>query len=128
MTGNDLSIIAEYPEVNSIRFYYTVPDLDNLTSGVFAVAYPKKTPVPDIVDFIPRVKHWLDTTSRSMGNGTSKEEALQRMNELSIEGAPVFEDGIPMETLNEYLHKNNRLVVFGFDILQIPKLKIVFEL
>lgn len=124
LTENDLALVAEHPEINSLRFYSTVPDFDNLTSGVIAVAYPKKTTVLDIMDFAPRVKHWLDTTSQSMGNWTSKEAALQSINALGIKEVPIFEDGILLETANECLQKNRGFYVLGFDVLQIPRYKI----
>lgn len=128
LTENDFALITNHPEVNSLRFYETIPDLDNLASGVFAIAYPRKTPVLDIMDFTPKVKHWLNSTSQSMGNWVSKEETVQSMNALKIEECLIYEDRIPLKTTKEFLQKNNRFVVLGFDILQIPRYKMIFEL
>jgi len=126
LTQNDLTLITNHPEVNSLRFYDTIPNFENLTSGVFAVYYPQKTPVLDIMDFTPKVQHWLETTTQSMGNWVSKEDTMQSINTLEIEEVVVYEDGILLKTANEFLQKNNRLVVLGFDVLQIPRYKIIF--
>jgi hypothetical protein len=98
LSEDDFALIVNRPGVNSLRFYSTIPDSNNLTSKVLAVAYPQKTPVRDIMDFTPKVKHWLDTTSQSMGNWVSKEATVQSMNTLEIEEVPVYEDGISLKT------------------------------
>ncbi len=127
LTENALTIITDNRKINSLRFYNIVPDFGDLTSGVFAVFYPHQTPVLDIVDFFPKTKHWLNTTSQSMGNWVSKETALQSVNALEIGEVLVCKDEFPSETANEFMQKNNRLIVLGFDILQIPQIFIVFE-
>ncbi|KUO60444.1 MAG: hypothetical protein APF84_06185 [Gracilibacter sp. BRH_c7a] len=128
LTQNDLEWITNHPEINSLRFYDTIPDFGDLTSGVFAVAYPQRTPVRDVMDFTPKVQHWLNTTSQSMGNWVSKEATVQSMNTLEIEEVLVYEEGISLKTTNEFLQKNHRFAVLGFDVLQIPRYKIIFEL
>lgn len=128
LTQADLALITNHPEINSLRIYDTIPDFGNLTSGVLAVAYPKKTPVQDIMDFTPKVKHWLNTTSQSMGNWVSQEATVQSMNTLEIEEVLVYEDGISLKNANEFMQKNHRFVVLGFDVLQIPRYKIIYEL
>jgi hypothetical protein len=70
LTENEFALIAGRPDINSLRFYGTVPDLAHLTTRVLAVAYPKKTLVRDIMDFTPKVKHWLDSTPQSMGTSS----------------------------------------------------------
>lgn len=127
LTENDLALITDNPKTNSLRFYDTVPDYCDMASGVFAVGYPRKTPVRDVMDFTPKVKHWLNTTYQSMGNWVSKEETMQNMKALKIEVVPVYEDGVSLEAANDFLQKKNRLVVFGFDVLQIPRYKIIYE-
>jgi len=128
ITDNDYSLITSHPEINSLRFYDTIPDFGNLTAGVFAVAYSQKTPVLDIMDFTPKVKRWLNTTSQSVGNWVSKEGTEQSMNALEIAEVLVYKDGIPLEVINDFLQKNNRIGVLGFDVLQIPRYKVIFEL
>lgn len=125
--SEDIANITNQPEINSLRFYETVPDFGHLTSGVYAVLYLQKTSVRDIMDFSPKVQQWLNTTAQSMGNWTSKEDTLQSINSLGIEVVPVYEDEISLDTTNKLLQKNNRIVVLCFDILQLPRYKIVFE-
>ncbi|GBF34227.1 hypothetical protein DCCM_3339 [Desulfocucumis palustris] len=127
LTENNFALITNHPEVNSLRFYDTIPDFGDLTSGVFAVAYPQKSSVRDIMDFTPKMKHWLNTTSQSIGNWVSKEATAQSMNTLEIEEVLIYEDGISLKTMNEFLQKNKRFVVLGFDVLQIPRYKIIFD-
>lgn len=128
LTQKDLGLITNEPEINSLRFYDTIPEFSNLTSGVFAVAYPQKTPVRDVMDFTPKVQHWLNTTSQSMGNWVSKEATVQSLNALEIREVLVYEDEIPLKTLDELLQKRKRIVVIGFDVLHIPIYKIIFAL
>lgn len=120
LTEKDFKLITDHPEVNSLRFYEAVPNLDNLTSGVSAVIYPRKTPVLDIMDFTPKVKNWLNSTTQSMGNWVSKEKTLQSINALEIAEVPVYEYDNLLGAANKLLQKNNRIVVLGFDVLQIP--------
>jgi len=127
LTEDALALINNNPEINSLRFYDIVPALNDLTAGVCAVSYPQKTVVLDVMDFTPKIKAWLNLTSQSMGNWVSKEEILQSMNTLEIEAVPVYEKGIFPEAVNEFLQKQDELVVYGFDILQIPRCKIIFE-
>lgn len=128
LSHNDLASITNLPQVNSLRFYETIPDVSNLTNGVLAVAYPHKTPVRDIMDFTPKVHHWLNTTSQSMGNWVSKEATMQSLITLKIEEVIVSEDGISLTTTTEFLQKKHRIIVLGFDVLQVPRCKLIFEL
>lgn len=133
LTEKDVALIINHfaenhPEVNSLRFYVGIPDLDDSTSGAVAVAYPRKTPVRDVMDFTPRVRHWLNTTGQSMGNWVSKETTLQSLNALAMDEVPVFDQEILPEAANELLQKNKRLVVLGFDVLQTPRARIIIEL
>ena len=125
---NDLTLIANHPEINSLRIYDPAPDFNDLTSRIFAVVYPRETRVQDIIDFMPKVQYWLNTTSQSMGNWTSKEDTLQNMSAWEIGNALIYQDKIPLEAVNVLLQKNHRFVVLGFDVLQVPRYKIVYEL
>ncbi|PKM86223.1 MAG: hypothetical protein CVU87_12830, partial [Firmicutes bacterium HGW-Firmicutes-12] len=125
LTKNELGLIANHPEINSLRFYDKIPDLSNLTSEVFAVAYPQQISVRDIMDFTPKVEHWLNTTSQSMGNWVSKEETMQSINALNIKEVPIYEEGISLKIMDELLQKRNRFVVLGFDALQIPRYRVI---
>jgi len=68
LTEDDFKPVDNAHEINSLRFYSNAPELDDLTSGVFAVVYPRKTPVLDIMDFIPKIQRWLNITMHSVGN------------------------------------------------------------
>lgn len=125
---SDFDLISNSKSVNSLRIYKTDPDYDNLTSGVFAVAYPKKISSLDIVDLIPKLRHWYNTTDQSMGNWTSKEDVIQELESIKIEEVPAYENDIPAESIEKILKNNGKLVVVGFDVLQIPRYKVVYEL
>jgi len=58
----DFDKMAKSKSVNSLRLYKMSPDYLNLTSGVAAIVYPQKTPVLDVVDLIPRLKHRINST------------------------------------------------------------------
>ena len=127
-TERDFALIKNYSEINSLRFYKDDPDCDNLTKNVFAVVYSQKTSVLDVRDLTMKMKHWIDATPQSMGNWTSREEILQKLKSLKIEQVPVYEKTIPIENANVLLKKKSKLVVIGFDVLQIPRYRIAFEL
>ena len=120
-------MIANSYDINSLRFYRTTPDYNNLTSDVFAVVYPQKTFVLDIMELTQKMKHWINTTPQTMGNWISKAEIRNRLESIKLEKVPIYEESIPLESANEVLQKNNKLVVIGFDVLQVPRYKIVYE-
>jgi hypothetical protein len=111
--------------VNSIRFYSIEPK--NFTNGVLGVFYPKNTSVLDMLELVPAMKKWLNSTSQSMGNWTSKEEVFQRLVRTKISQVPVYKGRIPVEVLNGVLHKNGKIIIIGFDELQTPKYKISYR-
>lgn len=124
---SDFDLIANSESVNSLRIYKTTPDYGNLTSGVTAVIYPKKTPVLDVVDLTPRVKHWINSTDQTMGNWVSKEEIIHELETMKIDEVPFYENDIPLESAQQILKANAELVVIGFDTLQVPRYKIVYR-
>jgi hypothetical protein len=128
LTVNDMAKIISHPEINALRFYSSDPDFGDPLSGVVAVAYPAKTPVLDIMDFTPKVKQWLDTTSQSMGNWVSKETTIRELDSLNLKKATVYTDEIPLEIINQSLKKKMQIVVIGFDVFQAPRYKIIFKL
>jgi hypothetical protein len=126
--NSDFDPIANITRVNSIRLYETDPDYRDLTSGVFMVIYPKKPTVLDIMDLAPKVKHWLGTTDLTMGNWTSKEEITRGLEPFKLNEIAVYGNNIPIESLQETLKDSGKLVAIGFDRLQVPRSKIVYEL
>jgi hypothetical protein len=127
-SDQDFALIKNSSEINSLRFYKDDLDYDNLTDKVFAVVYARETSVLDVMDVTPKMKHWMSTTPQSMGNWTSRAEILQKLEYLKIEEVPVYTKNSPLENANELLKENSKLVVIGFDVLQIPRYKITFEL
>lgn len=124
---SDFELMASSKAVNSLRFYNTTPDYGYLTSGVFAVFYPKKPLVLDIMDLTPKIKHWINITDQTMGNWVSKEEIIRELESIKLEEVPVYVNDIPIESTRKILENNKKLVVIGFDVLQVPRYKIVYE-
>jgi len=124
---NTLDLIENHENINSIRLYETCPDYANLTKNVSFVIYPKNIVVLDIMDSIPKMQHWLDMTSQTMGNWVSKEELSKTLKTVDIEAIPIYE-ALPVEEVNNLLQKNGKVTMIGFDVLQIPRYKITYEL
>jgi len=128
LAESNFSILNNSPSINSLRFYHADPGSGSFTSEVVCLYYPQKTLVLDTTDLLPKVKLWLNSTSQNMGNWTSKEVVLQRLEGVPIEQVPVYEEKMPLDTLNDLMQKNQELTVIGFDVLQIPRYKIIFGL
>lgn len=129
MQERDFNAICHFPDVNSIRLYDRAPEPENYMTNVVHVNYPVKTDVLDMVDLLPRVRHWLMTTSQNMGNWVTKEGILTNKLPNPISPAvPVSKGSIPPAIANELLKKHHTLVLIGFDVLQIPRCKMSFHL
>ncbi|MBN1498890.1 MAG: hypothetical protein JW982_01930 [Spirochaetes bacterium] len=126
ISGKDLKVLLRQKEVNSFRIYQNGRLPEEMTAGVSAVFYPRKKTVLDIVDLTPRMRLWLSTTDQSMGNWTSRDAAIQKMNEIKIMEVPVYENGIPVDIINSFFKNADELSIIGFDILQIPVCEITF--
>jgi hypothetical protein len=127
ITKEDFALITPYSEINSLRFYASDPNSQYL-EDVKGVFYPKETSVLDIVDVVPKVEKWVKTTSQNMGNWVTKESILQNLLAVRhIKAVPVSYD-MPLELANAMLHRHSLLVVIGFDMLQVPRYKIVYTL
>lgn len=113
--------------VNSLRVYYGLPDYNALNEDVVAIIYPKKATNLDIIDLIPKVKHWFLTTPQTMGNWSSKEETLIRLETIHINAVPIYESELPGYKLKEILDNHNKITLIGFDLLQIPRYQIIYE-
>ena len=77
------------------------------------------------MEIIPGINKWIKRTSQSMGNWTSREAVLRCLSDAKIKPTPVLEKSWSFHALNSTLRKNKRLVLIGFDILQIPKYKMI---
>jgi hypothetical protein len=124
---SDFSFIENFQDINSIRLYGYEPTQDNYDSYVVSIVYPKETPILDVLDLLPKVTHWINTTSQNMGNWVSKERIIQELKNVKTQSIPVSIGNIPLKQANEALQRNRELVVIGFDVFQVPKCKITFR-
>jgi hypothetical protein len=126
---SDFMVVCNFPGVNSIRLYGNAPGLGDDLANVGLVHYPVKTCVLDMADLLPKVHQWLMTTSLNMGNWVTKEDLLNNdpLNRV-LQSVPVSRGNIPLAIANELLRKHYRLVLMGFDVLQIPRCKMAFHL
>ncbi|MCI5073478.1 hypothetical protein [Oricola sp.] len=114
--------LAGKADINAIRFYAADPQSDYL-GKVAAIHYPRPTPVLDMVELVPAMEHWLDTTDQMMGNWGSKDGIGERLSAVTVDPAPVIEAG----GLDQLLRENGRLVAVGFDVLQAPRYRLAIE-
>ncbi|WP_371363731.1 hypothetical protein SRRS_46150 [Sporomusa rhizae] len=124
---NDFTMIKNTEGITSIRLYRADPALGSYTANVVSVIYPNKTPVLDIVDLVPRMNRWVNTTPQTIGNWVSKESVIQDLSAFKIEAVPVAQGNIPLKLANEVLQTNRELIVIGFDIMQVPRVKIIYK-
>ncbi|APM40686.1 hypothetical protein [Clostridium kluyveri] len=123
---NDFTSIKKFQDINSLRLYSSEPGPDDYLSNVVDIIYPKKTSVLDIRDLLPRVTQWVSTTSQSMGNWTTKEQIIQDLSTMKISSVQILNRDSFLKQANGLLNNNGKLIVIGFDILQVPKYKITF--
>lgn len=121
------NLIAQKEGVNSLRIYKETLDDNNLFSGVSLITYPSELSISDIMDLTFKMKNWINKTDQSMGNWTSKEEVKAELAMISFKEVPVFEKQSAIDSINSNLNKDGKVVIVGFDILQVPRYKIVFE-
>ncbi|MBN1788572.1 MAG: hypothetical protein JW806_09305 [Sedimentisphaerales bacterium] len=122
----DLDSITKYPEINSLRIYSDVPDYNNLTDNAVILVYPHETKVLDVMELIGGIKKWLDTTTLSSGNWSSRVEIEKQYSSLNIKEPIIYRQTFPLEKMNEILRQEKEFYIIGFDILQIPRYKIVY--
>lgn len=125
VTPAALAPVAGKADVNAIRFYAADPE-GHFLRDVAAVHYPRPTPVLDMVELVPGIEHWLDTTTQTMGNWGSKDAIRERLSAVTVDPAPVLEAG-DLAPLDAILREHGQLVAIGFDVLQAPRYRIVLE-
>jgi len=122
--GNEagcLDSLASLPGVNSLRIYAAMPDPERLCAEVVAVVYPGESQILDFVDLHQKMSQWLEMTPMTMGNWISKAEMQERLDELDVDPAPVF-NGTPLpEPARKLLEQTGSLMVIGYDRLQVPR-------
>jgi len=119
-----LSLVLDHPAVNSVRFYAADPGAALLT-GVAGVHYPRGRTVLDTADLLPRVLRWAETTEQRMGNWVGKDLVLQRAGFIEPGEIPVF-GGDVAERADAILKRGGILAAVGFDVLQVPRVKVVY--
>jgi hypothetical protein len=127
LNENDFARITRDSGINSIRFFKSVP-ASNFIDNAEGVYYPVRTSVLDIADLLPKLENWIKATSQNMGNWVTKEDILYNdLAKIKIQSVPVIKE-IPVKYANMILHRNSQIVMVGFDLLQVPRCKIVYEL
>ena len=124
---SDLDPIMNFPGINSIRIYRNKPDYKHLTNSVWAVYYPKETQVLDIMELIPNIVQWTETSTLSMGNWISMAEIKKEFLKLNIEKPLIYRNKLSFTELNTELIRAGEFYIVGFDKLQVPRCKIKFR-
>ncbi|WP_027183214.1 hypothetical protein [Desulfovibrio inopinatus] len=125
LTQAGLRSIAATHNINSFRFYQDNPGQDDLLSEARMVCYPTPTSVPDIIELVRGLKRFLATTDQSMGNWVSKADVNERLQPVTIREDVVVTADIPEAEVHTLLRKTGTCVVIGFDLLQIPRYRLV---
>jgi len=118
---SDMNPLLSNPDINSLRIYMGKPDYKNLTDSVWAVFYPKDTPVLDAMEIVPNILNWAETSSLSMGNWKSMAELKNTYSKLGIKKPVIFRKELPIKEVNAMLKESSELYFIGFDELQIPR-------
>lgn len=122
----DFALLKNSSGINSLRLYQANPNLGNYTSYVVGINYPKETPVLDVMDLLPKVTQWVNTTSQDMGNWVTRESIQHELAGVKMQPVQVSKGDIPLQPANQILQNNRELIAIGFDVLQIPKYKMTF--
>jgi len=91
------------------------------------IIYPQNPEVLDVMDLTYKTKKWVHATPLTMGNWVSKEEIIHEFDSIQFHEVPAYIKDNAVENINFKLKENGKLTVIGFDILQIPRYKIVYE-
>ncbi|MDQ1297067.1 MAG: hypothetical protein QG611_1046 [Bacteroidota bacterium] len=127
ITLNDLEMIAKQGNSNSLRVYTSLIDFSDLTAGVSMIIYQLDPEVLDVMDLTYKIKKWALSTPLTMGNWVSKEEIIHEFDSIQYKEVPASIKDNAIENINLKFKENGKLTVIGFDLLQIPRYKIVYE-
>ncbi|HOO98034.1 MAG TPA: hypothetical protein P5180_00495 [Bacteroidales bacterium] len=125
--SSDMEPVAAIPGINSLRFYLGKPDFEHLCDSVWAVYYPGDTLVPDVMELVPNIIRWTNTTTLSMGNWSSMAEIRKEFSKYNIEKPLVFKNELPRDEIKKKFEETTEIFVVGFDKLQIPRGMIKFK-
>lgn len=124
----DLADLLGDSRINSVRVLApTSPGAAEASERALLVFYPGDGRYPDVVDLVPRVRAWLESTTQGMGNWTSKETVLSDLPPIPA-GIPVSAGTFPYAEANGLLRRFGRLELVGYDVLQIPVRALEFTL
>lgn len=121
LTEKDIQNLMPLQRCNSVRIYSVSPDSNNYCQNVQAVFYPQVTKQLDVMDLIPRMKNWVDTTSQSLGNWASKEDLSASLNDTGVSYVTVYQANIPINEINTLLKNQQSITLIGFDQMQYPQ-------
>jgi hypothetical protein len=124
---SDLDSVINIPGINSLRIYTSKPAYEHLTDSVWVVFYPKDTLVLDIMELVPNIVRWTETTSLSIGNWTSMADIKNEYSKLNIKKPLIYKNKLPLDEVNRKFKEAAELYVVGFDKLQVPRCKIKFQ-
>ncbi|MBN1791961.1 MAG: hypothetical protein JW830_15800 [Bacteroidales bacterium] len=124
---SDLDSAGHTPGINSLRIYTCKPDFEHLTDDVWAVYYPNDTLVLDIMELVPNIVRWTETTSLSIGNWTSMAEIKKEYSKLNIRKPLIYKEKLPFDAVNLKFKETSELYVVGFDKLQIPRVIVMYK-
>ena len=85
---------------NSLRIYPYRPNFEHLTDSVWAVFYPNDTMVMDIMELVPNIVEWTETSSLSMGNWTSLAEIKNEHSKLNIKKTLILKSKLQLHEIN----------------------------
>lgn len=127
LSEGDFASITAAHSINSVRLYRTDPGPEDYMSDVVCLYYPKKTTVPDIMELLPGLIQWINTTPQIMGNWVSKENILRDerkdLTGVKMAPVPVLTGKMPLKPVIKTPEKGGRMIAIGFDVLQIPRYK-----
>lgn len=112
------------PNINSIRIYTSKPDFTRLTEGVWAVLYPRPTAVLDVMEVVPNIVAWTETSNLSMGNWTSMADIKNQYASVNFIKPEIFYEQPAIDQIEKILEETPEIYMVGFDKLQIPRLLI----
>jgi len=127
LTTFELDSVVNIPGINSLRIYTGNPDYEHLTESVWAVFYSKDTMVLDIMELVPNIVQWTETSSLSMGNWSSLAELKNEYSNLNITKPLIYKNKFPLDEVNRKFKEAAELYILGFDKLQIPRCEINFK-
>jgi hypothetical protein len=119
--------VLNNPDINSLRIYTCKPDYENLTNNVWSVFYPKDTPVLDVMELVPNILSWAETSSLSMGNWISMAKIKKTYSKLNIKKPVILKKEVLAKEINEKLKESPEIYLIGFDKLQIPGYRISYK-